>query len=467
MMRRVLSVCFVMLIGACSSPSGGGGGGGTFTAGGAPNTACDAALYGQGCSGTMRVTCSPDTNTWKPLGVCAAGQTCIGKPDPSDPQNFKQLAECIEVSSAADAGNTGTDATTSSDAVVAGDGGSAIDSGGTVGVDVGAPDSGSSGGAWLSCVQGKCSSQWGACSAQATCKTAALCVDGCAGDKKCQQICFDNTTGAAQDALISVIMCADQTGCQASTTGPKCGDGKCDAGESTATCPGDCKPAGPKCGDGKCDEGENSETCSADCKPVGPQCGNNKCEAGETPQSCLADCKPQCGDGKCEFGESKNTCAQDCGPTTQCGNGQCETGETAQTCPVDCAPKPVCGNGKCETGETASSCKADCGGSGSCIETKCGTQLKTCTNNPKCTALVMFGALQSCIEVNKCKDSACLSSKCAQEGSGCQNDASCNALWSCLSNCKTESCQQACLDQTALTQYDAVAKCANTNCSNG
>jgi hypothetical protein len=46
-----------------------------------------------------------------------------------------------------------------------------------------------------------------------------------------------------------------------------CGDGVCEAGESSDTCPADCGEPTPTsfCGDGVCDPGEDSVSCSGDC----------------------------------------------------------------------------------------------------------------------------------------------------------------------------------------------------------
>jgi len=146
-----------------------------------------------------------------------------------------------------------------------------------------------------------------------------------------------------------------------------CGNGKCEAGESSATCPADC-PAQPVCGDGKCQAPENSSSCPQDCQTAA-ECGDGKCQAPETSSSCPADCdvqtQPVCGDGKCQAPETSSSCPADCvvtGPV--CGNGKCESGETYPTCPKDCGGQsgPSCGNGYCENGETPTTCTSDCSG---------------------------------------------------------------------------------------------------------
>jgi len=68
----------------------------------------------------------------------------------------------------------------------------------------------------------------------------------------------------------------------------QCGNGKCDAGETTANCPADC-PVVPVCGNGQCEVGETNANCPADC-PVQAVCPNGVCEAGETSVNCPADC---------------------------------------------------------------------------------------------------------------------------------------------------------------------------------
>jgi hypothetical protein len=56
---------------------------------------------------------------------------------------------------------------------------------------------------------------------------------------------------------------------------------------------------GEVCGDGECLGAERTCTCPADCGAE--TCGNEDCclSAGETAASCPGDCEPVCGDGNC------------------------------------------------------------------------------------------------------------------------------------------------------------------------
>ncbi|MDD5148805.1 MAG: hypothetical protein PHH08_05070, partial [Candidatus ainarchaeum sp.] len=71
------------------------------------------------------------------------------------------------------------------------------------------------------------------------------------------------------------------------STGGYCGDGKCELGESPATCPQDCMQI---CGDGICSGSETIDTCPEDCAKI---CGDGVCSADESCESCFEDC------GKC------------------------------------------------------------------------------------------------------------------------------------------------------------------------
>jgi V8-like Glu-specific endopeptidase len=159
-----------------------------------------------------------------------------------------------------------------------------------------------------------------------------------------------------------------------SVTGPACGNGKCESGETTSSCPADCKTA-TTCGNGKCETGETAATCSDDCGPD-TECGNGMCEWGESPEVCPEDCTDAvCGDGVCQFAESNTSCPQDCEAEASCGDGKCEAPETSESCPHDCLIEGSCGDGECKAPETSESCPDDCVinsetcGDGTCDET--------------------------------------------------------------------------------------------------
>src|SRR5262245_23757866 len=65
---------------------------------------------------------------------------------------------------------------------------------------------------------------------------------------------------------------------------------------------------------------ETAAPCASGCGGQGgsaPFCGDDRCDAGETAASCQADCGSyNCGDGDCGEDELCGTCADDCGACT-------------------------------------------------------------------------------------------------------------------------------------------------------
>ncbi len=293
-------------------------------------------------------------------------------------------------------------------------------------------------------------------------------------------------------------------------TGPLCGDGKCEAGESNATCPQDCKQAN-LCGNGACDAGEQT-SCPKDC-PTGPVCGNGTCESGESTNTCPQDCAPKdvCGDLKCSGAESSTSCGFDCSKVAAqlggCLGSKCsaqlsacqkdtscvtEVGKSlncAESCPQldsaclsqcssnlsnlpagfnlvvcagnqGCVPQgPVCGDGKCESGETASSCAKDCGGGGNCGDGKCskGETWNSCAKD--CGGTGTFGP------------KACWDTGCVKETSACKAHHVCAGQMGCLKNdldgntCVTKhGWTQAELDSMGKL-YEDLASCAYKACA--
>jgi len=150
---------------------------------------------------------------------------------------------------------------------------------------------------------------------------------------------------------------------------PVCGNGSCEQGETSESCPGDCGSGTAVCGNSLCEEGENAQSCPGDCGSAGPVCGDGTCDEGESLLTCPADCAtgPTCGDGVCGVGEDENSCPGDCGSSGDpvCGDDKCETGETSKSCPADCeeeVPPDPCGDRACADDETCFTCPVDCGG---------------------------------------------------------------------------------------------------------
>ena len=151
----------------------------------------------------------------------------------------------------------------------------------------------------------------------------------------------------------------------ADASGPGCGDGVCDPGETCQTCPADCTDCGDSCGDGVCDPGEGCVACPGDCPQCGGLCGNGVCDPGEACVGCPGDCPrcaEQCGNGVCNPGEACVGCPGDC-PQCEglCGNGVCDPEESCESCPGDCPECPAnCPDGTCDADESCQSCALDC-----------------------------------------------------------------------------------------------------------
>lgn len=128
---------------------------------------------------------------------------------------------------------------------------------------------------------------------------------------------------------------------------PFCDDGKCNGGETPASCPQDCGEAPPPdvCGDGICGASEDYLGCPADCDEPPPASCNfdGVCNDGEDCLGC-SDC-PGRTDGK---------------PRTRfcCGADTCETSRCGASCG---AAVPVCGNGVPEYSEECDDGDLDAG----------------------------------------------------------------------------------------------------------
>lgn len=209
--------------------------------------------------------------------------------------------------------------------------------------------------------------------------------------------------------------CGDYQSLCTGGPGKACGNGKCDQGETSQSCPQDCPP----------DPGEVVSCIADKCPGEMKQCKNDKACAS------VIACVEKCNSNECANACAKGmdqqqlqqalgpilACGQKVGcvpgapPQPVCGDGQCNPGETPDNCPKDCgAPtKKYCGDGLCDATESATSCPADCktgpGPIGSCLATKCKESFNACAGNADCQKVLDCGS--------KCTDLGCLT-KCAQ-----------------------------------------------------
>jgi len=140
-------------------------------------------------------------------------------------------------------------------------------------------------------------------------------VDGPSGVWSGEQCDLGAQNGLIGPGTGNCQYCDGSCRCVTNNIGPYCGDGICNSGESSLSCPIDCGSPPPTsyCGDGILDSGEscdagsaNGQVCSANygtscsyCTSLcstgniqGPYCGDGTCSAiyGETSVSCLIDC---------------------------------------------------------------------------------------------------------------------------------------------------------------------------------
>ncbi len=138
---------------------------------------------------------------------------------------------------------------------------------------------------------------------------------------------------------------------------------------------GSCSASGPSCGDGNCDPGETSATCPADCGICPPgfiYCSSciNGCRSAS--QSCQDHINNECGTGGPAFCETITSQER----ATECGGycaGACQRGYWRRDLSAACTPEiqatnPLCSCGTiCVFDPTCGSCSAPyCGQANSC-----------------------------------------------------------------------------------------------------
>lgn len=198
-----------------------------------------------------------------------------------------------------------------------------------------------------------------------------------------------------------------------------CGNGACDPGETTASCPDDC-PAGP-CEHVVCATGDK---LALGCDP----CVDTVC--GSDPFCCEMQWDGQC------VNEAKSLCGVMC-----CGDGQC-IDENCESCPMDCGVCPVdptCAHSVC----TAAGPLSTSGCHDPCISTVCAMKPSCCEGSPPmwdgaCTTLAVA-----------CGPDPCVQSVCDQ-----------------MPTCCTDEWSSACVD-LAETSCNTPCDCPHSVCEQG
>ena len=162
-------------------------------------------------------------------------------------------------------------------------------------------------GSFPECALEACSSSLQACLMDQKCLAAGNCVTDCGESESCQGQCI-SAAGSAAAAKIGQIQSCMAEAC----SGPVCGNGTCEPGESASSCPTDCKTTGPVCGNGTCESGESESNCPEDCG------GGGTCASS-------ADCGPakNCQKGAC-VAPPAGTCNGKCGGAGDGGSCYCD-----------------------------------------------------------------------------------------------------------------------------------------------
>ena len=457
-LKMGLGAVAVLFAAACGA---GGGGGGAAMTGGVPGSTCDTKYQSEGCVGNKKTGCvalptaaSPDAGEWKDLGDCTSSEYCIAEANPSDAA--KKIAVCRPLQTGG-----GTDTVGAGDGTAGGDSSASTDATGPTVAEMKA------------CVLAKCNAEWSACKADtAGCAAMANCVEKC-NDEKCADACPNPPNNNAP--ALSLAMCMIEKGCAPSQpSGPVCGDGKCDSGETPANCSQDCKTTGPVCGNGTCESGETTANCGQDCKATGPVCGDGKCEGNEI-EMCAKDCAtgPVCGNGKCESGENTANCKSDCPATTtaKCGDLKCDAGESTN-CPLDCntqyASSMTCAVNGCSSQWAACMNDAKCKGffncavmcdcNQSCIQ-ECGMGIET---NSAAVNIVTCSSQKQCPDPCAGTGPVCGNGKCesGESSASCSKDCGTSTGHFCDSNCGSPGTECFCDSQCA--QYGDCCTAAGT-----
>jgi len=282
--------------------------------------------------------------------------------------------------------------------------------------------------------------------------------------------------------------CYDGDSCNKACSGGNggggyCGDGICNNGETSATCPADCGVTPPNnCGNGVCDPGENATNCYADCGPKNIACDPLRADpcypsygAGQYADTavCQRFCLPSITRFSCQGG----TCIQS--PTGGYDNLATCQATGGYNC-VGGACAPVACGGAQYTGPTAlATCTANCG-----TGTKYRCQGNVCIQDPNGVTLTQCRATQgySCVsgicQAVECGSGTdCRTTGCTGVRYGCDNFScviktngdfdsvqSCQLTggWTCVNN----NCVQV-LCTTSTVPYSTQSLCQASGCGGG
>jgi len=237
------------------------------------------------------------------------------------------------------------------------------------------------------------------CNSPSDCNSPLVCVTASDGSY-CTQLCPDPNGGGGCPSGWTCAPLQDpppsgEGVCIKTGGGGNCGNGVCESGESSQSCPSDCGGGGcgsityQGCCNGEtltwCENEElqemncsNNPSCGWNTQAGFYDCGSNGGEdpSGAYPKGCGGGpVDPVCGNNKCEPGESEQTCPADCGGGVGgCGDGVCGKAENYESCAADCTAAD-CGNTSyegCCAGEVLTWCENG------------GLLMINCVTNEKC-----------------------------------------------------------------------------------
>ncbi len=145
----------------------------------------------------------------------------------------------------------------------------------------------------IQCGWSACKSQMTACQNSADCVAFFNCAASCTDcNQSCLQECVMGPGIKAQSQITAISDCAKAASCPnpCPTSGPVCGNGTCESGETASNCASDCgTPA--NCGNGTCESGETAASCPIDCGSGGGHFCDSHCGSSGNGCYCDASCK--------------------------------------------------------------------------------------------------------------------------------------------------------------------------------